>query len=107
MGCNLRDGKLDNAHREPENCALQRGGKMAHTNIDLDDNLVAEAMRLTEAKSKKEVVHLGLRELIRMARLRKAREHRGKFHWEGNLRKMREEETHGFVRSSSRHKRSH
>jgi Arc/MetJ family transcription regulator len=44
---------------------------MAHTNIDLDDNLVAEAMRLTEAKSKKEVVHLGLRELIRMARLRK------------------------------------
>lgn len=80
---------------------------MAHTNIDLDEALVTEAMRLTKTKSKKEVVHLGLRELIRLAKLLKVREHRGKFHWHGNLEKMREEETHERVRSPSGHKRSH
>ncbi len=80
---------------------------MAHTNIDLDEALLAEAMRLTKAKTKKDVVHLGLRELIRLTRLRKVREHRGQFHWEGNLEKMREEETHGLVRSPRRHRRPH
>ena len=80
---------------------------MAHTNIDLDEALVSEAMRLTKTKSKKEVVHLGLRELIRLAKLRKVRGHRGQFHWRGNLEKMREEETHEWVGSPSRHKRSH
>ena len=78
---------------------------MAHTNIDLDEDLINEAMRLSGAKTKKEVVHLGLRELIRLARLSKVREHRGKFHWHGDLEKMREEETHEWVRSAGRHKR--
>ncbi len=86
---------------------VKRETAMAHTNIDLDDSLIAEAMRLTKAKSKKEVVHLGLRELVRLARLKKVREHRGQFHWAGNLEEMREQETHGVVRSSGRHRRSH
>ena len=60
---------------------------MAPKNIDLDEKLVIEAMELTKAKTKKEVIHLGLRELIRLARLRAAREHRGKFHWRATLRK--------------------
>ena len=47
---------------------------MAHTNIDLDEKLLAEAMELTRARTKKEVIHLGLRELIRLARLRAVRE---------------------------------
>lgn len=65
---------------------------MANIKIDLDNTLVKEAMRLTGIKTKKEVVHLGLRELVCMARLRKVRKHRGNFHWHGNLKKMREEE---------------
>ena len=80
---------------------------MAHTNIDLDESLIDEAMKLTKAKTKKEVVHLGLRELIRLARLCRVREHRGKFHWHGNLEKMREAETHERVRASGGHKRPH
>ncbi len=76
---------------------------MAHTNIDLDEALIAEAMRLTGVNTKKEVVHLGLRELIRLARLHGAREHRGKFHWQGDLEKRHAEETHGLDRSSHRH----
>jgi len=80
---------------------------MAHTNIDLDENLVAEAMQVTGARTKKEVIHLGLRELIRLARLSRVREHRGKFHWRGNLERMRKDETHEWGKSSGRHKRSH
>jgi Arc/MetJ family transcription regulator len=34
------------------------------TNIDLDDELVAEAMRVTRARTKKEVVDRALRELV-------------------------------------------
>ena len=78
-----------------------------HTNVDLDESLVAEAMRLTGTKTKKEVLHLGLRELIRLARLKKARAHRGKFRWQGDLTKMRELETHDRERSARGHKRSH
>ncbi len=35
------------------------------TNIDLDDALVEEAFRLTNVRTKKELVHLALQELIR------------------------------------------
>ncbi len=35
------------------------------TNIDMNDELLAEAMELSGAKTKKEVVELALRELIR------------------------------------------
>jgi len=35
------------------------------TNIVLDDNLVAEGFKLTDAKSKRELVNLALRELVR------------------------------------------
>ena len=80
---------------------------MTHTNVDLDEKLVIEAMELTKTRTKKEVIHLGLRELIRLARLGAVREHRGKFHWRGNLATMREENTHEWRRPSGRHKRSH
>lgn len=40
------------------------------TNIILDDKLVTEAMKLTHAKTKREVVHLALREIV-AARKRK------------------------------------
>ena len=34
------------------------------TNIELDDDLVTQAFRLTRAKSKRELVHLALKELV-------------------------------------------
>jgi len=40
------------------------------TNIVLDDRLVAEAMKLTRARSKREVVHLALRDLVNRRRRR-------------------------------------
>ncbi len=41
------------------------------TNIDLDDELVRQARELTGIATKKELVHAGLRELIRARRRRK------------------------------------
>ena len=38
------------------------------TNIVLDDNLVQEAFRLTDARTKRELIQLALKELIRVRR---------------------------------------
>ncbi|MDB9521253.1 type II toxin-antitoxin system VapB family antitoxin [Dolichospermum circinale CS-1225] len=35
------------------------------TNIELDDGLIKEAFRLTNVRTKKELIHLALQELIR------------------------------------------
>ncbi len=38
------------------------------TNIVLDETLIKEAIRLTKTRSKREVVHLALQELVRLRR---------------------------------------
>lgn len=38
------------------------------TNIVLDETLVKEAIRLTNVRSKREVIHLALQELVRLRR---------------------------------------
>lgn len=48
------------------------------TNIDLDDDLVAEAQRLTGIETKKGVVHEALRVLIEVKRRRSLSEIAGK-----------------------------
>jgi Arc/MetJ family transcription regulator len=47
------------------------------TNIDLDDELVKEAFRCCGAATKKELVHLALRELVASRKRRDVRELRG------------------------------
>jgi len=44
---------------------------MARTTLNLDDELVAEATRLTGITTKTELVHAGLRELIARAAARR------------------------------------
>ena len=81
------------------------------TNIDLDDALVDEAMRVTGEKTKTAVVHRALREVVRVEALRRVREHRHLLSWEGNLDQMRERqpaaarEGKGVYGSARRHKR--
>lgn len=53
------------------------------TNIDLDEGLVVQAMRLTGARTKKAVVEEGLRALIRLHEQREVRDLRGRLQWEG------------------------
>jgi Arc/MetJ family transcription regulator len=59
------------------------------TNIVLDDELVAEAMRRTGIKTKRAVVEEALRMLIRLKRQEEILALRGKLHWEGDLDEMR------------------
>lgn len=47
------------------------------TNIDLDERLVAEAFRHVQVKTKKELVHLALAELVAQHRRRDLRELKG------------------------------
>ena len=59
------------------------------TNIDIDDDLMKEAIKLTKLKSKKEVVNKALQEIIKTEKINQLRSLRGKINWEGNLEEMR------------------
>lgn len=59
---------------------------MGRTNIVLDDDLVARAMRLTGARTKREVVDIALRRLVEKGELYRAiRKLRGRLAWEGDI----------------------
>ena len=59
---------------------------MARTNIELDDMLVEKAMRLTGARTKREVVNIALRRLVEKGTLyRRLRNLRGRLSWEGDV----------------------
>ena len=59
------------------------------TNINLDDELIAEAMRLSGARTKRKAVEEGLRLLVTLKRQEALREVRGRLRWEGDLEQMR------------------
>ena len=60
------------------------------TNIVLDDELIAEAMRQTGITTKKGVIEEALRTLVRLKAQESVRALRGQLHWEGDLDTMRE-----------------
>jgi Arc/MetJ family transcription regulator len=55
------------------------------TNIDIDDTLMAQAMRASEKPTKRAVVEEALRLLVRTKRQTRIRKWRGKVAWEGDL----------------------
>ena len=59
------------------------------TNIEIDDELINEAMKTSGLKTKKATVEAGLRLMISLKNQEKIKLLKGKFHWEGNLEKMR------------------
>jgi Arc/MetJ family transcription regulator len=59
------------------------------TNIEIDDDLMRDAMDAANLKSKKEVVHVALKELIRLRKRKSLLRYRGKAKWDGDLDKMR------------------
>jgi Arc/MetJ family transcription regulator len=66
------------------------------TNIDIDDNLMEEAMRATGDKTKRAVVERGLRMLVQVKRQGGIRRLRGQVRWTGDLDDSRQ----GRVRSA-------
>lgn len=59
------------------------------TNIVIDDNLMNEAMTLSQLKTKKAAVEAGLRLLVRIKKQERIKRLRGKLKWDGDLDKMR------------------
>ena len=59
------------------------------TNIVIDDELMANALKLTGLKTKREAVELGLKTLINLKRQENIRQFRGKLPWQGDLDEMR------------------
>jgi len=59
------------------------------TRIDIDDVLMAEVLRATGLKTKREAVDLALRTLVRLRQQSEIRRYRDKLNWEGDLDEMR------------------
>ena len=62
---------------------------MARTNIDLDDQLVEEGLRVFKCKTKKELIHLALQELLKAEKRKEILKLRGRLQWEGDLEETR------------------
>ena len=62
---------------------------MARTNIDLDERLVEEGLRVFKCKTKKELVHLALQELLKTEKRKEILKLRGRLQWAGNLEETR------------------
>lgn len=65
------------------------GHTFVRANIIIDDALMSDAFRATGLKTKREVVELGLRTLVKCDKQKKIKVLRGKIDWEGNLDAMR------------------
>ena len=61
------------------------------TNIVIDDKLMADTLRATGLSTKKEVVELGLKTLLRLRQQEGIRRLKGKLKWQGDLSQMRTE----------------
>jgi Arc/MetJ family transcription regulator len=62
---------------------------MARTNIDLDDRLVEEGLLVFKCKTKKELIHLALQELLKTEKRKEILKLRGRLRWEGDLEERR------------------
>jgi Arc/MetJ family transcription regulator len=60
------------------------------TNVEIDDELMREALRLSGLKTKRAVIDAALRMFVRVQRQADILDLAGKVHWEGNLEESRE-----------------
>jgi Arc/MetJ family transcription regulator len=62
---------------------------MARTNIEIDEQLLSDGLKLTQLKTKKELVNYALEELVKRLKRRKILGLEGKIVWNGNLETSR------------------
>lgn len=73
------------------------------TNIDIDDELVKDAMKALGVKTKKEAVEAGLKEILRRERIKKVAESEGiGWGWDDYLEKRNASEKPKTKRSSKK-----
>lgn len=61
------------------------------TNIEIDDELMSQALEVSGLKTKRAVVEEALRVLIRLNEQGQVEALYGKLHWEGDLNALRED----------------
>ena len=59
------------------------------TNVVIDDKLMADALKASGARTKREAVELGLKTLLQVGRQADVRRLKGKVNWAGDLEAMR------------------
>jgi Arc/MetJ family transcription regulator len=59
------------------------------TNIELDDTLIQQAMKLSKLTTKREVVQEALKNYVASMKKKELLKLRGKITWEGDLKEMR------------------
>lgn len=59
------------------------------TNVVVDDNLMASALKESGLKTKKAAIEEGLKLLVQLKSQKTIRKFRGKLKWSGNLAEMR------------------
>ena len=59
------------------------------TNIVINEKLMDDALKATGLKTKKEVVELGLKTLVRLNQQAQIKQLKGKLKWDGDLEAMR------------------
>jgi Arc/MetJ family transcription regulator len=62
------------------------------TTLDIDDDALAQAMKIAGGRTKTEVINEALREYARRRRVRGLLRLRGRFEWEGDLDQLRRRE---------------
>ncbi|MEW6109407.1 MAG: type II toxin-antitoxin system VapB family antitoxin [Nitrospirota bacterium] len=62
---------------------------MSRTVIDIENDVLKKAQRLTGIQKKVDIVNYALRKLVEQKEIEKILELKGKVKWEGNLEKMR------------------
>lgn len=69
-------------------CMKARGYTL-RTNIVIDVKLMSDVLRATGVQTKREVIDMSLRTLLRLKKQQKIKTLRGKINWEGDLEQMR------------------
>lgn len=59
------------------------------TNIVIDDKLMSDALKAAGLETKKEVVELGLKLLIKLKKQEGIKKFKGRLQWDGDLNEMR------------------
>ena len=59
------------------------------TNIVIDDDLMTDVLQVTGLKTKREVVELALKTLIRLKKQEEIKQFKGKLKWDDDLDRMR------------------
>ena len=59
------------------------------TNIELDDALVEQALKLSNIKTKKDVIHDALKNYVALMKKKQLLALKGNVKWDGNLKDMR------------------